>query len=245
MADGLSRRAMLHGFAASAVAAGSVSLSASPASATARPKVPDTDWAAFDRDIRAAFDTLDNVGGAVAVVSADEVLHTATFGVRALQGRKPVTLDTHFAVASTTKSMTATMVAGFVDQGALSWDQPVIDAWSGFRAPTDELTRSLRVRDLLGMASGIRDRPSTNLEQMTAEQLWQSFVTMPVIGPVGSVFSYTNRVFALGGYVPLLATGVALRDLESAYAQKLRERIFAAGRHARHGAGRRSPGCGG
>jgi hypothetical protein len=27
--------------------------------------------------------------------------------------------------------MTATMVAGFVDQSALSWDQPVIDAWSG------------------------------------------------------------------------------------------------------------------
>ena len=65
--------------------------------------------------------------------------------------------------------MTATLVAGFVDQGALSWDQPVIDAWSGFRAPTDELTRSLRVRDLLGMASGIRDRPATNLEQMTAD----------------------------------------------------------------------------
>ena len=93
MADGLSRRAMLHGFAASAVAAGSVSLSASPASATARPKVPDTDWAAFDRDIRAAFDTLGNVGGAVAVVSADEVLHTATFGVRAFRAasRSPST----------------------------------------------------------------------------------------------------------------------------------------------------------
>jgi CubicO group peptidase (beta-lactamase class C family) len=75
------------------------------------------------------------------VVSADAVLHTATFGVRTLQGRQPVTLDTHFAVASTTKSMTATMVAEFVDQGVLSWDQPVIDAWSGFRAPTDVLTR--------------------------------------------------------------------------------------------------------
>jgi CubicO group peptidase (beta-lactamase class C family) len=87
MADGLSRRTVLHGFAASAVAAGSVSLSASPASATSRPKVPDAECAAFDREIRAAFDTLGNVGGAVAVVSADEVLHTATFGVRALQWR--------------------------------------------------------------------------------------------------------------------------------------------------------------
>ena len=222
MGDGPSRRVLLHGLAASAVTAGTVSLAAPPASAASGAKVPATDWAAFDREIGAAFDTLGNVGGAVAVVSTDAVLPTATFGVRTLQGRQPVTLDTHFAVASTTKSMTATMVAEFVDQGVLSWDQPVIDAWSGFRAPTDVLTRSLRVRDLLGMASGIRDRPATNLEQMTADQLWQSFVTMPVTGPV----FYTNRVFALSGYVPLLATGVALRDLESAYAQTLRQRIF-------------------
>ncbi|HEU4998161.1 MAG TPA: serine hydrolase domain-containing protein, partial [Lapillicoccus sp.] len=119
------------------------------------------------------------------------------------------------------------MVASYVDQGSVQWDQPVVDAWSGFRAPTDALTRTLRVRDLLGMASGIRDPYTTNLHQMTADQLVESLVTMPVIGAVGSTFFYSNTVFAIGGYVPLLATGVAPRDLEAAYAEAMRTRIFA------------------
>ena len=58
-------------------------------------------------------------------------------------------------MASTTKSMTSLLVATHVDDGTLSWDQPVIDAWPDFRAPTDELTQTLRVRDLLGMDSGL------------------------------------------------------------------------------------------
>lgn len=42
-----------------------------------------------------------------------------------------------------------------VDQGRLGWDQRLVDAWPGFRAPTNELTATLIVRELLGMATGI------------------------------------------------------------------------------------------
>lgn len=42
-----------------------------------------------------------------------------------------------------------------VDQGRLGWDQRLVDAWPGFRAPTNELTATLTVRELLGMATGI------------------------------------------------------------------------------------------
>ena len=80
-----------------------------------------------------AFDRMRNVGGAVAVVSADQVLYMATFGVRGLKDRKPVTADTAFRVGSTTKSMTAAIVATYVDDGTLGWDQKVVDVWSGFR----------------------------------------------------------------------------------------------------------------
>jgi beta-lactamase class C len=73
------------------------------------------DWASFDAAIGSAFDRLMMVGAAVAVVSADAVLHTATFGVRSLQGRRPVTNTTAFRVGSVTKSMTAALVATYVD----------------------------------------------------------------------------------------------------------------------------------
>ncbi len=227
MADPLSRRTVLRGLAASAMATGSAAVSATSASAAAK-KPPPTDWDAFDAAVGSAFDQLHNVGGAVAVVSADAVLHTKTFGVRSLTGRRPVTADTHFLVASTTKSMTAELVATYVDQGVLSWDQRVVTAYPAFRAPTQALTDSLRVRDLLGMATGIEAPPATDFHQgdPTAEQLLQSVVNLPVAHPPNTSFFYNNTVYAVGGYLPLLASGVAPRDLTAAYAVAIRDRIW-------------------
>ncbi len=190
-----------------------------------------TDWAGFDTTIGTAFDRFGMVGAAVAVVSADAVLHTRTFGVRSLQGRKPVTNRTAFRVGSVTKSMTAALVGTYVDQGVLGWDQKVVAAYPAFRAPTDALTRSLRVRDLLGMASGLGDYPATvaglHFGDPTAPQLLQSVVNLPSAAPaVDQEFFYNNTVQAVGGYLPLLATGTAPADLEAAYAKALQERVL-------------------
>jgi CubicO group peptidase (beta-lactamase class C family) len=124
VAEGLSRRTVLHGLTASAVAAGSLPWAASSASAApGKHTDPAIDWAAYGRTVGAAFDRMQNVGGAVAVVSADQVLHTSTYGVRGLKDRKPVTRQTVFRVGSTTKSMTA------------AWSRPTSTTgrWAGTR----------------------------------------------------------------------------------------------------------------
>ena len=112
------------------------------------------------------------------MVSADQVLHTVTCGYRNLVSAWPVTDDTVFAVGSATKSMTAAFVATYVDEQRIGWDQKCIDAWPGFRAATDEMTRTLRVRDLLGMASGLEEPDSTSLHfgGPTAAELCQALV---------------------------------------------------------------------
>ena len=125
--------------------------------------------------------------------------------------------------------MTAALLATYVDEGTLGWDQPVIDAWSGFRAPTDELTRALRVRDLVGMASGLGEPLSTSLRfgGPTTEQLLQSVVNLPVINEPGAEFYYNNTLYAVGGYLPLLASGIAPADVRPAYTQAMHDRLFA------------------
>jgi CubicO group peptidase (beta-lactamase class C family) len=169
------------------------------------------------------------VGASVAVVSAESVLYTSTHGVRDRATWEPVTNDTHFLVASTTKSMSSLLVATYVDEGLLGWDQAVIDAWSGFRAPTDELTKTLKVRDLLGMASGIDEPPALSGMHEgvpTAAQLLQSVVNLPVSYPPNQNYYYNNTVYAVGGYLPALAQGVALDELDAAYSQQMHERVF-------------------
>jgi CubicO group peptidase (beta-lactamase class C family) len=187
------------------------------------------DWGWFDAAVGDAFARMRMVGAAVAIVCGDRVLHTRTFGVRDPRGREPVTNSTHFLVASTTKSMSSLLVATYVDERTLAWDQRVIEAWRGFRAPTDELTRTLRVRDLLGMASGIGEPPAlSGLHEgdPTATQLLQSIVNLPVINRPGVEFFYNNTVYAVGGYLPALTDGVDGDHLAAAYARLMRDRVY-------------------
>ncbi len=224
----VSRRVVLKGLGAAGVAAG---LSGWPAAAAAdaRSRALDGGWGGFDAAIEQEFARMGLVGAAVAVLSAERVLYTRAFGVRDLQSRRPVTNSTHFLVASTTKSMSSLLVATSVDAGKLDWDQPVLDAWRGFRAPTDELTRALRVRDLLGMASGIGEPPAlSGLHEgdPTATQLLQSIVNLPVINRAGQEFFYNNTVYAVGGYLPALEHGVGGEHLAAAYDNLMHNRVY-------------------
>jgi len=219
---------VVQGLMASGIAAGAAPAMSGPAAAA--PSTPWDDWATFDRAVQSAFNRLQMVGAAIAVVSADRVLHTATFGSRSLSPRCPVTNGSHFLVASTTKSMSSLLVATYVDQGALAWDQPVVDAWPGFRAPTDATTKSLRVRDLLGMASGLGEPPAVSTfheGDPTAPQLLQAVVNLPVLAAKpDEVYFYNNTVYAVGSYLPFLAAGVAPQDLPAAYATAMKERVY-------------------
>ena len=68
------RRAFVQGLLAAGVAAGTAPFWASGASARAQDS--SVDWQEFDRAVQSAFERMRLVGAAVAVVSADRVLHT-------------------------------------------------------------------------------------------------------------------------------------------------------------------------
>ena len=124
--------------------------------------------------------------------------------------------------------MSSLLVARYVDDGKLDWDQKVIDAYPDFRAPTDELTRSLRVRDLMGMATGIGEPATSGLHQgdPTATQLLQSIVNLPVIARPGEEFFYNNTVYAVAGYLPAMRDGPSGAGLTAAYHELMRTRVF-------------------
>jgi len=58
-------------------------------------------------------------------VKADEVLHQSVHGLRDIENKLPVTVDTRFAIASATKSFTAMSIALMVDEGKMEWEQNI------------------------------------------------------------------------------------------------------------------------
>ena len=225
--DSVSRRALLKGTVATGfgAAAGAVPVLAA---FSARAATLAMDWQSFDRDVQAAMSTFGMVGAAVAVVDRAGVLHHQTFGVRDRASGAPVTRDTLFRVGSATKSMTSLLVGTFVDEGLLDWDQPVAEVWPGFRAPTPALTQGLRVRDLMGMDSGLGEGPlAFHYDAFTSIELMQAFALLDVRTPPFTEWFYNNVVYSTGGYLPLLANGVPGEDFYPAYLQAMQERVFA------------------
>lgn len=205
---------------------------ASPITAGDRPgTLTDATLRAFAAEVQAALAAFHVPGAAVALVQGTAIVFNRGFGVPAVDDSAPVTPHTRFRIASNTKAMTALLVATFVDQGVLAWDQPVVDAWPAFRAPTAALTRTLRVRDLLGMGSGLAESPTIEFFMMgggdAALDLLRSVAYLPVIAPPQTIYFYNNTLYCVAGYLGSLVAQTPAAALEETYADLIQQRLFA------------------
>jgi len=95
-------------------------------------------------------------GMALAVVQGDQVIYSRGFGMADLENGKPVTPETLFAIGSTTKAFTASLVGMLVDEGKMSWDAPITDYLPYFVLPIDSDNADAQVimRDVLAHRTG-------------------------------------------------------------------------------------------
>ncbi len=166
-------------------------------------------------------------GAAVVVVQGNEIIFAKGFGVRQLGQPDPVTPETIFAVGSTTKAMTSLLLATLVDEGKLSWDQPVTQIWPDFKLSDPAVTPQIKVRNMLNMTSGA---PRVDLAWsgagLTAEQTLASLADLPLVTPLDTAYHYNNQMVASGGYLGALAAGGQFGNLQQAYIDLLKTRVF-------------------
>ncbi|NEX91950.1 serine hydrolase [Caulobacter sp. 17J65-9] len=146
MSGFIHRRALL----ASGAAVGLAAAVARPAWAQAADPLADLDGL-----VHAFMAEFGTPGVALAVVRPGQPDLTQGWGVRKLGSPEPVAPDTLFAVASNTKAMTAAALAILVDEGKLSWDEPVVRRLPEFAMYDPATTQAMTVRDLLTHRSGL------------------------------------------------------------------------------------------
>ena len=111
--------------------------------------------AGLDAYIERAMREWEVPGLAIAVVRNDSVIYARGFGVRALGRPERVDEHTLFAIASTTKAMTAAALGMLVDEGRLDWDDHVVEHMPSYQLADPWVTRELTIRDLLTHRTGI------------------------------------------------------------------------------------------
>ncbi|MEU0370091.1 serine hydrolase [Streptomyces sp. NPDC006283] len=105
-------------------------------------------------------------GVAVAVVHEDRVIHIRGFGEREAGKPGAVTPDTVFQLASVSKPMASTVVAGAVGDKAITWDDPVVGHLPGFALKDRWVTEHVTVADLFSHRSGLPEHAGDLLEDL-------------------------------------------------------------------------------
>lgn len=158
--------------------------------------------------IESSRDAWDVPGLGIAVVRDDEVLIARGYGQKRFDDPDPVDAHTLFAIGSTTKAFTSTAVAMLVDEGVLSWDDPVTDHLSGFVLKSPNLTGSLTLRDLLAHRSGL---PMANLMWLSglhdSDGLIERLRHLQPVAGIRESFTYQNLLYLAAGLAIESATG--------------------------------------
>jgi CubicO group peptidase (beta-lactamase class C family) len=159
-------------------------------------------------------------GLAIAVVHGDTIVLAKGYGVRRVGRPEPVDAHTVFAIGSTTKAMTATLMAMLVDSGRAGWDDPVIDHLPEFRVQDPYVTREMTIRDLLTHRGGL---PETDfLWEDTTTTFAEILRRLQYVSPAYSMrseFVYQNVMYATAGHIEANLTGTTWDDL-------IRRRLF-------------------
>jgi CubicO group peptidase (beta-lactamase class C family) len=166
--------------------------------------------------------TLHVPGMAIAVVKDDEVILIHGFGIANVEKETPVTPETIFAIGSTTKAFTSTLVGMLVDEGKMSWDDPVTKYLPYFQmnVESDDESAEVTLRDVLSHRTGF-----TRMGLLFAsgqiprdEVLLDSTKAEPYV-PFREKFYYSNVMYMSAGVAAGKAAGTDWDTL-------IKERIF-------------------
>jgi len=142
-------------------------------------------------------------GCAVAVVRAGEVIVSRGFGLRDVEHELPVTDRTLFAIGSSTKAFTSSLLGALVDDGLVEWDRPVRHYLPGFRMHDPVAGELLTVRDMLSHRSGLprHDMLWYGNRSLTREELVRRLEHLPSSRSFREAWQYNNLMYITAGYL--------------------------------------------
>jgi D-alanyl-D-alanine carboxypeptidase len=164
------------------------------------------------------------IPGAVVLLRTPQGEFTVTYGTTLLGATSPPRADTHFRIASNTKTMTAAVIVLLAQEGKLSLDDPVSKYVPG--VPNGD---NITIAESLEMRSGLYNYTNDPIISATidtdpakvwtpAELLAIAFAHPPNFPP-GTAYEYNNTNYALLGLVAEKVDGKPL-------AQVMHDRLF-------------------
>lgn len=117
---------------------------------------PKTQIEQIDSICHATFEAWDSPGMAVSVVKDGEIIYANGFGLTDINSTQKVNKNTLFAIASNTKTFTATAIMMLQEQGVIDIDDKVVKYIHNFQLYDPYVSQNMSIRDLLCHRSGLK-----------------------------------------------------------------------------------------
>lgn len=153
-------------------------------------------------------------GMAIAVVHNDKTLFAKGYGVRSLVSPEPVDETTVFQLASLSKSVGATVVAGAVDDNKTAWDDPVRTYLPDFTLNDPYVTGHVTIADLYSHRSGLPDHAGDLLENIGFDRAYiLSKLHLYPLESFRTYDQYTNSGLTAAAEAVAAASGMSWESL--------------------------------
>jgi CubicO group peptidase (beta-lactamase class C family) len=154
-------------------------------------------------------------GAAVAVVYKDQVVYADGFGFREAGKSDSVNADTVFQLASVSKPLGSTVIAGLVSDHRVKWDDRIIDHDPGFQLHEPFATASVTIRDMYAHRSGLSSHAGDLLEDMGYDrtEVLKRLRSIPTHNNFRSHYAYTNFGMTEGAVAAARAAGREWEEL--------------------------------
>lgn len=177
----------------------------------------------LDAYVALSMKTFEVPGMAVAIVKDGKVVLQKGYGVRKLGEATPVDENTLFGIGSNTKAFTSAALATLVDEGKISWDDPVYERLKGFEMYDPYVSKEMRIRDLLchrsGLGLGEGDLMFWPHTTFTRDDVVYRLRFLKPKSSFRTTYAYSNVMFVTAGQLVAEVSG-------KSWDEYLKERIF-------------------
>lgn len=177
----------------------------------------------LDAYVARAMKTFEVPGLSLAIVKDGKVVLAKGYGVRKLGETAPVDENTLFGIGSNTKAFTSAALASLVDEGKISWDDPVYERLPGFEMYDPYVSHEMTIRDLLchrsGMGLGEGDLLFWPHTTYTRDDIIYRLRFMKPASSFRSHYAYDNLMYIAAGQIIPAVTG-------KSWEEYIRERIL-------------------
>jgi CubicO group peptidase (beta-lactamase class C family) len=170
----------------------------------------------LDAYVARSMQTFTVPGMAVAIVKDGKIITAKGYGLRKVGEPTPVDENTLFGIGSNTKAFTTAALATLIDEGKLSWDDPVYQRLPGFVMYDPYVSHEMTIRDLLthrsGMGLGEGDLLFWPHTTYSREEVIYKLRFMKPASSFRSHYAYDNLLYMTAGQIIPAVTGTSWDD---------------------------------